>query len=125
MDPLNQCSLIQVRFSAGHRTQIGSDCHPVSHSLDTGVHFPALMWVEGEEEHVEPCSAESKNTWCFYLHSSVRFIEWCLDTGATVLYISYLKLELRFVSAEVRRNCNHKINIKSNSYSPDLKIPTQ
>jgi hypothetical protein len=66
----------RVRFPAGagnfslhHRIQNGSDAHPASYPMGTGVSFPGVKWPGREADHSPPSSAGVKERVELYFHS--------------------------------------------------------
>jgi hypothetical protein len=64
-------------FSLNYCVQTGSDAHPASYPMGTGVFSPGIKRPGHEADHSPPSSAEIKNEWSYSSAHPYVFMVWC------------------------------------------------
>jgi len=80
--------------SLRHRVQTGSESHPASYPMGTGVLSAGVNWPGREADHSPQCSAEIKNAWSYTSILRIRLHSVALSYAQGQLYI------LPLISAE-------------------------
>jgi hypothetical protein len=77
--------MIGVRFPAGagnfslrHHVQTGTEAHPASCAIGTGIPSLGVKRLGREAAHSPPSSAEVKNAWSYNSTPQYVFMAWCL-----------------------------------------------